>query len=257
MKRTFSVVLAAAAVAAGAGCGSSDKPPPKAPASGGLQGGANRPVAAGSNYNPKIDPAKFTTKITNRYWPLKPGRKWVYNGQKDGAPERVEVAVTRQKKKVLGVNCVVVSDIVTSNHTLTEKTVDWYAQDEKGDIWYFGEDTKEYKNGVVTSTQGTWEAGVDNAKPGIAVHGHPRVGGFYRQEYRPGIAEDEAKVLTTTAKQTVPAGTFRNVLETRDIDPLNPAKVENKWFAAGRGPVHVLRIGSAHKEEIKLVRMTG
>jgi hypothetical protein len=155
------------------------------------------------------------------------------------------------------VDCVVVSDIVTSNHTLTEKTVDWYAQDDRGNIWYFGEDTKEYKNGVVTSTQGTWEAGVDNAKPGISVQGRPTVGRFYRQEYRPGIAEDEARVLSLNGRQTVSAGTFSSLAVTRDIDPLNPDKVETKWYAAGTGPVRVLRIGSAHKEDIKLVSKSG
>jgi hypothetical protein len=256
MNRTQTALLVVAAATFVAGCGSSDKPAPTKPAAGANQGDA----AAGSRpatYNPKIVPAKFTRNITNRYWPLKPGRKWVYTGQKDGVPERVEVTVTNQRKKVLGVDCIVVSDIVTTNHTLAEKTVDWYAQDDKGNLWYFGEDTKEYVNGVVTSTQGTWEAGVDNAKPGMVIQGHPAVGGFYRQEYRPGLAEDKARVVTTNGKQTVPAGTFSGVLQTRDIDPLNPDKIENKWYAPGMGPVHVVRIGSAHREEIKLVSKTG
>jgi hypothetical protein len=248
--------LIATTAALAAGCGSSDKPAPKAPAA--APAPTSTTVGSGTAaYNPQIDPAKFSRNITNKYWPLKPGRHWTFTGTKDGAPEHVAVTVTRQHKKVLGVDCVVVSDIVTTNQTLAEKTTDWYAQDDKGNIWYFGEDTKEYKNGVVTSTQGTWEAGVDNAKPGIAVHGHPTVGRFYRQEYRPGLAEDQARVLTVNAKQTVPAGTFTGVVQTRDIDPLNPDKVENKWYAPGTGPVHVIRIGSAHHEEIKLVRMTG
>ena len=181
MKPHIPALLAAAAVVA-AGCGSSDKPAPDKVAA--VSGGSPTPVAKQAAYDPKIDPATFSRTITNRYWPLQPGRTWVFTGTKDGAPERVEVAVTRQHKRVLGVDCVVVSDIVTSNHTLTEKTTDWYAQDAKGSIWYFGEDTKEYKNGVVTSTQGTWKAGVDGAKPGIAVQGTPTVGRFYRQEYR-------------------------------------------------------------------------
>jgi hypothetical protein len=258
MKRAITIFLAVAVAATvAAGCGSSNKPAPTATAPGAAQGGASTPAATPSSYDPKIDPAKFTDKVTNAYWPLKRGTKWVYDGQKDGAPEHVEVTVTNERKQILGVNCVVVSDIVTTNQTLAEKTVDWYAQDDKGNVWYFGEDTKEYRNGVVTSTQGTWEAGVDNAKPGISVQGHPQVGGFYRQEYRPGIAEDEAKILTLSGQQTVPAGTFTHVMETRDIDPLNPAKVENKWYARGTGPVHVLRIGSAHREEIRLVSKTG
>jgi hypothetical protein len=254
VNRKPALILAAAAAAAlAAGCGSSgsDKPAPKTTAGNGAVTPATRPTA---NYNPVIDPSKFTTRITNRYWPLKPGATWTYDGLKDGAPEHVEVRVTRQRKTVLGVDCVVVSDVVTTNSTLAEKTTDWYAQDQAGNIWYFGEDTKEYKNGVVTSTQGTWEAGVDNAKPGIAVHGNPKRGRFYRQEYRPGIAEDMARVVRTDATQKAPAGTFSGVLETLDIDPLNPDKIEHKWYAPGVGPVHVIRIGSAHHEEIRLVK---
>jgi hypothetical protein len=248
------IILAGSAVVA-AGCGgSSDKPAPKAPAAASAQTGAGGTTAAkGPPYNPKIDPAKFTSNVTNKYWPMKPGTRWVYTGQKDGMPERVEVTVTNQNKTVLGVHCVVISDVVTVNSTLAEKTVDWYAQDDKGNLWYFGEDTKEYKNGIVTSTQGTWEAGVDNAKAGIVVQGNPGIGGFYRQEYRPGLAEDQAKVISLNGVERTPAGNYHNVLVTKDIDPLNPAKVEHKFYAPGVGPVHVIRIGSAHREETKLV----
>ena len=255
MNRQPTIALAAATTALfAAGCGgSSDKPAPSAGASNASATHTTTTPAAA--YNPKVVPADFTTNVTNRYWPLKAGTKWVYTGTKDGAPERVEVTVTNKKKTVMGIPTVVVSDVVTSNYTLTEKTTDWYAQNKKtGDIWYFGEDTKEYKNGVVTSTQGTWEAGVDGAKPGVTVQGSPRAGGFYRQEYRPGVAEDMARVLSTNAKQTVPAGSFAGVVETFDRDPLNPDKKEHKWYAAGTGPVHVIRFGSAHHEEIKLVK---
>jgi hypothetical protein len=250
----IAVLSAAAAAALVTGCGgSSDKPAPSAGASNASATGTTTTPAAA--YDPKVVPSDFTTKITNRYWPLKPGTKWVYSGTKDGAPERVEVTVTNKKKTVMGIPTVVVSDVVTSNYTLTEKTTDWYAQNKKtGDIWYFGEDTKEYKNGVVTSTAGTWEAGVDNAKPGVTVQGNPKPGGFYRQEYRPGVAEDMAQVLSTHTTQTAPAGTFKGVLETFDKDPLNPDKKEHKWYAPGTGPVHVIRFGSAHHEEIRLVK---
>ncbi len=253
MTRKPVALLVLAATALGA-CGSSDKPAPKAPAASPKGTSTGVTNAVDRSYNPKIDPAKFTDKVTNPYFPLKPGTKWVYTGMKNGAPERVEVVVTNQTKTVLGVKCVVLSDIVTVNSTLAEKTTDWYAQDDKGDVWYFGEDTKEYVNGVVTSTQGTWEAGVDNAKAGVVMFAKPKPGGFYRQEYRPGIAEDKAKILTLTGTQKIPAGSFRNVVETRDIDPLNPDKVENKWYARGFGVIHVLRIkGKNQTEETKLV----
>ena len=248
------LMSALVAVLLTAGCGSSDKPAPTKK----LASTSRAPGAStGSEYNPTISPGDFTNKITNPYWPLKPGTRWTFTGTKDGAPQHVEVTVTNEHKRILGVDCVVVRDIVTVNSTLAEKTADWYAQDRKGNIWYFGEDTKEYKNGVVSSTFGTWEAGVDNAKPGIVIEANPKPGGYYRQEYRPGLAEDKAKVLTVNDTEKVPMGTFKSVIVTKDIDPLNPDKVEHKWYAKGIGPVHVHRIGSSHQEDIKLVSKQG
>jgi hypothetical protein len=243
------------AVLLAAGCGSSDKPAPTeklaaAPATA-------TTASPGSGYNPTIRPSDFTNNITNPYWPLKPGTNWTFEGTKDGAPQHVEVSVTNEHKRILGVDCVVVRDIVTVNSTLHEKTADWYAQDRKGNIWYFGEDTKEYMSGVVSSTFGTWEAGVDNAKPGVVIQADPKPGRYYRQEYRPGLAEDQAKVMTTNDTQKVPMGTFSHVVVTKDIDPLNPDKVEHKWYAKGIGPVRVHRIGSAHHEDIALVSKRG
>ena len=253
MKRKSIMSLAAlGAFLSACGGGSSDKP---APTSAGPPPTTVTPTRA--TYNPKIDPAKFTSKVTNPYTPWKPGARWVYTGTKDGQPERVEVTVKKGTKTILGVPCVTVSDIVTTNNTLAEKTTDWYAQDSAGNVWYFGEDTAEYKNGVVTTTQGTWEAGVDNAKPGIVMPAHPKPGQFYRQEFRPGVAEDMARVTSVTATQKTPAGTYKNVVVTRDINPLDPSKIENKWFAKGVGSIRVLRIRSAHHEETRLVRKSG
>jgi hypothetical protein len=247
--------LAAAAAVTAAGCGSTDKPAPKAPVASTTPAAPSTTPA--STYNPKIVPADFTTNVTNKYFPMRPGKRWTYAGQKDGVPERVEVVVKKQTKTILGVPCVTVSDIVTTNNTLAEKTTDWYAQDKAGNLWYFGEDTAEYTNGVVTSTKGTWEAGVDNAKPGIVLYAKPKLGPFYRQEYRPGIAEDMARVIMADGTEVVPAGTFKHVVETRDINPLDTTKIENKWFAPGVGPIHVLRIRSSHREETRLVKTSG
>jgi hypothetical protein len=208
---------------------------------------------SGPPYHPTINPADFTTHFTNHYWPLKPGATWTYEGLKDGLPEHVVIVVTHTPRSVFGVNCLTIVDTVTINGSLEEKTTDWYAQDKSGAVWYFGENSKDYKNGAVSSTQGTWEAGVDGALPGMIVQGAPAPGPTYRQEYRPGVAEDMARVLTTSAVQTVPAGTYHGVVETYDTDPLNPDKKETKFFAPGVGPVHTIRVGGTHHEEIKLI----
>ena len=136
-------------------------------------------------YTPHIDPADFTTTIDNEYFPMEPGTIFLYRG----GTERDRMTVTSDTKKVMGVECVVVDDRAWQGDQLVEQTYDWFAQDKEGNVWYFGEDTKEYENGKVTSTKGSWEAGVDGAKPGIIMQADPKVGDSYRQEYYPGEAE--------------------------------------------------------------------
>jgi hypothetical protein len=201
-----------------------------------------------AGYDPTIDPPNFTDHITNNYFSVLPGTVRHYIGKRDGVPTAHTFTVTSQTKTVMRVKCVVVSDVVTQNGSLVEKTTDWYAQDRAGNVWYFGEDTAEYQNGVVTSTHGTWEAGVDKAKPGIVMPAHPKVGVWYRQEYRPGVALDMSKILTLHATTKVPAGTFHNVVVTFDRNPLDPSKKEQKWYAPGAGFVKAILQGGGHVE---------
>jgi hypothetical protein len=184
-------------------------------------------------YTPHIDPANFTTKVDNEYLPMKPGTTFLYQG---GA-ERNEMSVTHQTRKVMGVECVVVDDRAWEGGQLIEKTYDWFAQDNKGNVWYFGEDTKEYENGKVISTKGSWEAGVDGAKPGIIMPANPEVGHSYHQEYYPGEAMDMARVLSIEASVRVPYGSFDHALETREWTPLQPGFSEKKYYVRGVGPL--------------------
>ena len=184
-------------------------------------------------YKPHIDPADFTTTIDNEYFPMKPGTTFLYVGK----GERDEMSVTHQTKKVMGVECVVVDDRAWEDGKLIEKTYDWFAQDSKGTVWYFGEDTKEYENGEVVSTKGSWEAGVDGAKPGIVMPADPKVGQSYHQEYYPGEAMDMAKVLSVNTSISVPYGSFDQVLETREWTPLQPGFSEKKYYVRGVGPL--------------------
>jgi hypothetical protein len=184
-------------------------------------------------YNPHIDPAEFTTKVDNEYFPMKPGTTFVY----EGGAERDQMSVTHQTRKVMGVKCVVVDDRAWEDGKLIEKTYDWFAQDKEGSVWYFGEDTKEYEDGKVVSTKGSWEAGVDGAKPGILMQADPKVGQSYHQEYYPGEAMDMAKVQSLNASVRVPYGSFDHVLETKEWTPLEPVFFEKKYYVRGVGPL--------------------
>src|ERR671913_646200 len=184
-------------------------------------------------YTPHINPSEFTTKVDNKYFPMKPGTTFLY----EGGTEHSEMTVTRDTKKVMGVECVVVDHREWEGEKLIEKTYDWFAQDKEGTVWYFGEDTKEYENGKVVSTKGSWEAGVDGAKPGIIMQAHSKVGQSYRQEYYPGEAMDTARVLSHNAAVTVPYGSFDHVIETKEWTTLQPVFYEKKYYVRGVGPL--------------------
>jgi hypothetical protein len=198
--------------------------------------------------------------IDNPYLPLRPGSRWVYREtQADGTVQRIVVKVTRRTRLIAnGVTARVVRDTVTENGQLVEDTFDWYAQDLRGNVWYLGEDTKEYENGKVVSTAGSWEAGVDGARPGIVMLARPRVGRTYKQENRPGAAEDTARVLSLDDQAEVPAGHFRRVVLTKDWNPLDPKVLEYKLYARGVGLVMAIGVsGGGDREELVSFRRGG
>ena len=199
-----------------------------------------------------LDPADFTVDITNEWWPMDVGDRWVFE-ETDGAGgvQRVEVTVLDETYTVaMGIEARVVHDRVTSDGALVEDTLDWYAQDADGNLWYLGEQTAEYEHGRVVSTEGSWEAGVDGAQPGILLPADPRPGTGYRQEYLAGEAEDEGFVLSSHERVQVPAGTYAGALMTRDSTPLEPDLVELKFYAPGVGPVMALPISGGAGREV-------
>ena len=201
----------------------------------------------------EIDPADFTTEIDNPYWPMTPGSKWVYTStDAKGAEMRVEVTVTDQTKKIaVGVEARVVHDLVTEDGEPVEDTYDWYAQDSAGNLWYFGEDTKEFENGKVKTTEGSWESGVDGAQPGIMMPAEPQTGQSYREEYRAGVAEDQAEILAVDEPVDVPFGHFDSALKTKNFTPLEPKLIENKFYVRDVGPVlELLVAGGSEREEL-------
>lgn len=206
-----------------------------------------------------LDPADFTTEIDNPWWPMKPGSRWVYREtDSEGAEQRVVVTVTRETKKIAnGVEARVVHDEVTEDGELVEDTFDWYAQDSAGNIWYLGEDTKEYEDGKVKTTAGSFEAGVDGAQPGVIVPAEPEVGMTYRQEHYAGQAEDEGEIVSLGEQAEVPFGHFRDTLMTKDVNPLEPKVLEYKFYVRDIGPVLAVAVsGGSDREELVSFRRT-
>jgi len=199
-----------------------------------------------------LHPTDFTTEIDNPYFPILPGSRRVFREtDAEGAVRRVVVTVTNDTKTIIGIETRVVHDIVTEDGQVTEDTYDWYAQDSEGNLWYMGEDTKEYENGKLKTTEGSWQAGVDGAQPGIIIPADPKPGMTFREEYYAGQAEDGAEILSLSAHAKVPYGTFDHVLQTRNYTPLEPDLVEEKFYATGVGPVLEITVtGGSDRTEL-------
>lgn len=201
-------------------------------------------------YAPDINPANFTTDIDNPFSPMQPGMKWVYRAKSKEGRERIVVKVTDRTKTIMGVTTRVVRDTAYLNGEVKEDTFDYFAQDDEGCVWYFGERTKEFDGGMI-DTSGSWIAGRDGAQPGVVMEADPAVGDKYRQEYLVDEAEDQGEVLELGVDVTVPFGSFTDGIVTLDTTRLDPESVENKTYVEGIGNVlSVHTVGKAHPERL-------
>lgn len=178
----------------------------------------------------------FSARVDNEWFPLIPGTRYVYTGVKDGKRTRDIVYVTHETRRIQGAPCIAVSDRLYSKGKLSERTTDWYTQDEKRTVWYFGEKTAELENGRVVSREGSWMAGRHGAKPGVFMPAYPRLGASYRQEFLKGHAEDHFKIIGIFRTAVGPAGA-RNALLTKEWTPLEPGIVDHKLYVRGIGEV--------------------
>ncbi|MEO7387613.1 MAG: hypothetical protein ABIX37_11805 [Gammaproteobacteria bacterium] len=203
------------------------------------------PVFEASNF---VNPADIGGSVAPNPWlPIIPGQTQIY---RSGA-EEVTVHITGEVKVIDGVPCAVVIDTSRENGEVLEDTVDWFAQDLQGTVWYCGESTAEYEEGRPVSVDGSFEAGVDGARPGIVMKGAPMVGDTYRQEFDLGNAEDAAEVLSLTGSATAPGGRCTSTcVVTEESTALEPGVVEKKYYAPGIGLILVVKPASGTREEL-------
>ena len=194
---------------------------------------AARQVAAG------VDPADFNSPTTNPYFPLRPGTVSHYRGSDDGKRFHERVSVTHETKTIQGVGTTVVIDVLRrADGSIAERTHDWYATDNDGNVWYFGEATATYdRHGKLRSRAGSWQAGVDGAVAGLIMPADPKPTAAYRQELYPGHAEDQAWIVQRNATVTVPYGRLRNVVRSFEWSRLEPHVVSVKFYGRGLGIV--------------------
>ncbi|MGQ0622500.1 MAG: hypothetical protein ACT4QA_21760 [Panacagrimonas sp.] len=192
-----------------------------------------------ARYDPEIDPANFVdpaaigTSVTpNPYLILTPGYTRIYRGE----DEEITVTVTHRTLRIAGVKCTVVRDIARVGGRVEEDTEDYFAQDLQGNVWYFGEVSTSFDREELPSFDGSFKAGIDEAKPGIVMFAAPEVGVTYREEWSLANAEDIARVVSLAASASVPGGRCNGTcLETRNSTPIEPDNVERKFYAPGIG----------------------
>ncbi len=205
-------------------------------------------------YAPHIDPASFVENVTNPYFPLIPGTTFRFGGTTSAGHEEGVMVVLAEHKMILGVSCTIVRDRLSVDGSLVEETLDWYAQDADGTVWYMGEDSKEYRNGVVVGTAGSWQAGVGGAQPGVIMFADPLPGVTYRQEYLRGEAEDMATVLLTDGSVHLAMGDYTHIVQTKDFSLLEPDIIEYKYYAPGLGMI--LEDSPGGVERVELLSVT-
>ena len=213
-----------------------------------------KPTAT-AKYAPVVKSANFVKTIGNPYFPLTPGTSFLYDGTKGTSKLISQVIVTKNTRKIMGVACIEVDTSLTADDKLAQKTVDWYAQDKDGNVWFFGEDLKAYSPaGKVTSTKGSWLAGTNGALPGIIMQAVPTANLTYREDYYAGHNQDMAQVVSLTETVTTPAGSYTNVVEITETSPLTPKVSINKWYAQGVGLVQV-QMTQGGNEQLQLTEV--
>jgi len=206
----------------------------------------------------ELDPADFTPGSDHRYFPLTPGTQWRFRETDvEGCVQEVVVTVTSETRTLAnGVEARVVRDTVSEGGSLVEDTFDWYAQDTDGNVWYLGEETAEFEDGGLASREGSFEAGVDGALPGVVMPAEPTAGQEYRQEYYAGEAEDNGAVIATGQQAEVPMGHFEDAVLTADTNALEPEVLEYKLYAPGVGLVLTLDVSGGSAREAQLSTTT-
>lgn len=198
-----------------------------------------------------VNPADIGGSVApNPWYPLIAGQSRRYRS----GDEEIIVAVTNDIALISGVPCRVVRDTVRVDGAIAEDTVDWFAQDINGNVWYCGESTAEYEDGLPVNVDGSFKAGINGAKPGIVMKVAPAVGDVYRQEFDLANAEDVAAVINLNGSATTPAASCASdCLVTKDTTPLNLDSVEHKYYKPGVGVI--LEVKPTTGERLELVEI--
>lgn len=189
-----------------------------------------------------IAAAKFShpTAITNPFLPLSDLKQDVLEGTEAGKKTHVERTVRRDLHKTfqfggLTIESLAVEDRVVVDGMLEEVAIDYFAQDDNGNVYYLGEEVDEYKDGKILNHEGTWLLGKDTTVPGLFFPGEPKIGAKYRPEDVSKDIGETDEVISLNETVVTPAGTFKDCVKIRET--LADGKTEYKYYAKGVGIV--------------------
>jgi hypothetical protein len=197
--------------------------------------------------------------VDNQMFPLTAGTQFTYRGTivEGGAakPHSVVFTVTDLSKVVDHVRSVVAWDRDFLRGKLQEQELAFFAEDDRGNVWNFGEYPEEYQNGKFTGAPSTWIRGTAGAYGGIHMLARPTAGAHYREGLVPSIGfDDVSRVARTNAATCVPAGCYRHVLLINETSPNDPASGHQlKYYAPRVGLVRVGARGGDSQEFLTLV----
>jgi hypothetical protein len=191
----------------------------------------------------------LTSIGANTYFVLEPGYQLILEGNEEGKPIQLTITVLNETRLVNGTEARIVQEKTIEDGSLAEISNNYFAIcGHSNDVFYFGEDTDLYKNGKIISHNGSWQAGIGNARAGMIMPGIANIGLKYYQELASGIDEGRAKIVSVDDVVNTPVGKFDRVLKTEETSPLEPGNKEYKLYAPG--------IGLIQDDTLKLVNFT-
>jgi len=198
----------------------------------GRSGRADRPFTDSFD----VSASDFVSSGGNRFFILEPGYVLEFAGTEDGKPSKLVITVLDEVKTVDGVSTRVVEERESVSGSLTEVSRNYFAFDRRtASVWYFGEDVDNYKDGKVSSHEGSWLSGANGAKYGLFMPGLVLLGSRFYQEVAPGVAMDRARITSLSETLTTPAGKFTGCLRVEESSPLEPGSKAKKLYAPGVG----------------------
>ena len=194
------------------------------------------PTTAGAPKTPRG--RRYRSRVDHPLFPLERVRQMLFKGREDDVRIRVESRVRDKRVRVAGVRTTAVDVEERENGVLVERSTDYFAQDRRGNVWYFGERVNNIENGRVVDHDGQWIAGRKGARRGLFLPAAPQIGQTFRQTRAPGVSKDRSTVVSLDAKLSTAAGRFTGCLKTRDTDLASRrSRAEHKYYCPDVGLV--------------------